>query len=201
MINRQLVIALLAAVFVFVAAGWSLTLSQLAPRRDSTPSPQELIRLHILANSDSSDDQALKLKVRDAVVEYLSPRLAAADTIDTARRIVATNQNQIAQVAQAVLAANNSQDGVRVEMGRFEFPLRTYGSLVLPSGEYEAVRVLIGAAEGKNWWCVLFPPLCIVDATNAAAAPASPADGSEMGRAAKIEFRWKLAELWNASQK
>jgi len=197
--KRLLVLMFLTGVFVFAAAGWSVTLSQLHPRSDNTLPQNELIRLHILANSDSTEDQALKLKVRDAVVNYLSPRLADADTIDIARRIVATNQNQIVQVAQDVLAANGSKDGVRVEMGRFEFPLRTYGSLVLPSGEYEAVRVLIGAAEGKNWWCVLFPPLCIVDATNAIAVPVSSASGSgsEDSRTKKVEVRWKLAELWN----
>lgn len=197
--KRIITLLVLLATFVFVSTGWSVTLSKLHRESENSVASSDLIRLHILANSDSPEDQALKLKVRDAVVNYLSPKLAKADTVDAAREIVSVSQDEIAQVARETLVASGSKESVQVEMGRFEFPLRTYGSLVLPSGEYEAVRVLIGAAQGRNWWCVLFPPLCLVDATNAAAVPVSsaPGSGNEAGRTIKPEVRWKLAELWN----
>jgi len=88
---------------------------------------------------------------------------------------------------------------VALETGWFDFPLRSYGTLILPAGKYEAVRILLGEAQGKNWWCVLFPPLCFVDATGAVAVPASAAGGDKSAQAAdpKLELRWKVLELWN----
>ncbi len=182
-------------VFAFVTGGWSLLLAGQG-RGEEAAAPHDFIRLHIIANSDSDADQRIKYGVRDAVTAYLAPRLADAATVDAARRIVAAHREEIRRVARQAADAGGAAYPVAVETGWFDFPLRAYGALVLPPGRYETVRILLGAAEGKNWWCVLFPPLCFIDGS-AAAVPAvagkTAADGPE--QAGKIEIRWKLAEI------
>lgn len=125
--------------------------------------PEDLIRFHVLANSDSEEDQALKRAVRDAILEEVSPRLAESKSLEESRQILTGMRPEIEQIAQAVVGAWGKTYEVKTDYGYFTFPTKSYGSLVLPAGEYEAVRVLIGKAEGSNWWCVLFPPLCFVD--------------------------------------
>ena len=122
-----------------------------------------LIRIHVLGNSNNEDDQAMKLKVKDAVVTYLSPQLEGATSLDESRSIIQNNLDQITQIANETLAQNNSTDTVTLQYGQFDFPVKYYGSFSLPAGTYEALRILIGDAQGRNWWCVLFPPLCFTD--------------------------------------
>lgn len=124
---------------------------------------EDLIRFHVLANSDSEEDQALKRAVRDAILEEVSPRLAESKSLEESRQILTGMRPEIEQIAQAVVWDWGKTYEVKTDYGYFTFPTKSYGSLVLPAGEYEAVRVLIGKAEGSNWWCVLFPPLCFVD--------------------------------------
>lgn len=125
--------------------------------------PEDLIRFHVIANSDSEEDQALKRAVRDAILEEVSPRLAKSQSLEESRQILIGMRPEIEQIGQEVVHAWGKTDEVKTDYGYFTFPTKSYGSLVLPAGEYEAVRVLIGKAEGSNWWCVLFPPLCFVD--------------------------------------
>lgn len=125
--------------------------------------PEELIRFHVLANSDSEEDQALKRAVRDAILEEVSPRLAESTSLDESRQILTGMRTEIEHIGQEVVQKWGKSYEVQTDYGYFTFPTKSYGSLVLPAGEYEAVRVLIGEAEGSNWWCVLFPPLCFVD--------------------------------------
>jgi stage II sporulation protein R len=180
--------------FVFVTGGWSLLLA--GDSRGEEASPDSLIRLHIVANSDSDADQQLKYRVRDAVTAYLAPRLTAAASVDDARQIVAANRDQLLAVARQTVAAGGASYPVALETGWFEFPLRTYGTLVLPPGRYESVRILLGAAAGKNWWCVLFPPLCFVDGTTVTAVPAVAGKTDKAPEKQQtIEIRWKLAEI------
>lgn len=122
-----------------------------------------LIRLHVIANSNEKKDQELKYKVRDQVIEALRQQLVTAKDCEEAREIVAKNRSHLARIAQAVVAEEGDSYQVRVEWGKFAFPPKAYGSIVLPEGEYEAVRVVLGEGKGANWWCVLFPPLCFVD--------------------------------------
>ncbi|MDT8901663.1 stage II sporulation protein R [Anaeroselena agilis] len=193
--NKTLIrIVLPVILFVFVAGGWSLLLA--GESRGEEASPRDLIRLHIIANSDSAADQQLKYRVRDAVTAHLAPHLAGAATVDDARRIVAGQREAILRIARSTVAAAGADYPVALETGWFEFPLRTYGTLVLPPGRYEAVRLLLGAAEGKNWWCVLFPPLCFIDGTTVTAVPAVAGadDKTASPKPEKIEIRWKLAE-------
>lgn len=126
-------------------------------------SPEELIRFHVVANSDSEEDQALKRAVRDAILKEVSPRLAASHSLEESRKILTGLRPEMEKIGQQVVEFWGKDYSVKSDYGKFIFPTKSYGSLVLPSGEYEAVRVLIGEAKGSNWWCVLFPPLCFVD--------------------------------------
>lgn len=125
-----------------------------------------LIRFHVIANSDLEEDQALKIKVKDAVVNKMQDLLVDSTTVDISRSIIMENMEEIRQLAETVLRENGSTDKVTIALQQQEFPLKQYGDIVLPPGQYEALVIKIGAAQGKNWWCVLFPPLCFVDATH-----------------------------------
>ena len=122
-----------------------------------------LIRIHVLANSDSQADQQLKLKVKDEVVRYLEPQLAQSHSIEESRQIIQNNLPQLEQTAKDTLQRLNSNYDVTLQYGRFDFPVKYYGGFSLPAGNYEALRILIGEGQGHNWWCVLFPPMCFTD--------------------------------------
>ncbi|WP_234122343.1 stage II sporulation protein R [Clostridium hydrogenum] len=126
---------------------------------------KKIIRFHILANSDSDEDQALKLKVKDKVIEYMAPKLKSCKNITEARNILLKNNSNIINIANKVIKANKYYYGVRTEFSEVNFPVKSYGDIVLPQGEYTAYRILIGKAAGHNWWCVMFPPLCFTDIT------------------------------------
>lgn len=125
--------------------------------------PDQLIRFHVLANSDSAEDQALKRAVRDEILKEVSPKLAAAQSLEESRQIVKQIQPEMEGIALSVIKAWNKNYTVHTEYGHFTFPTKSYGTLVLPAGQYEALRVVIGEGQGSNWWCVLFPALCFVD--------------------------------------
>jgi stage II sporulation protein R len=124
-----------------------------------------VVRLHVLANSDSEEDQARKLRVRDAVLEVTTPLLANCDTRDEAEAKIHAHVDDIRAAALTVLAAEGCADDVFVSLGKEEYPERSYDAFCFPSGEYLSLRVGIGDAEGQNWWCCLFPPICLGAAT------------------------------------
>jgi stage II sporulation protein R len=124
-----------------------------------------LIRLHIMANSNDPGDQEVKYRVRDAIVAAFRPELLRVSSRAEAEALLAADQAKIARLAEQVVAANGRSYPARVEIGNFDFPTRAYGDLVLPAGNYRAVRVILGQGAGANWWCVLYPPLCFVDIT------------------------------------
>lgn len=141
-----------------------------------TADPDEVLRLHIIANSDSEEDQQIKLLVRDAVLEYertTSTVLAVTDINDAEIQLKANGQDLLNTV-RTVLYENEAPYDAQLVIGDFDFPDRVYGDKVYPSGVYRAVRILLGDAEGKNWWCVMFPPLCIVDAKDAEIESSEP---------------------------
>ncbi len=119
-----------------------------------------VLRLHVLANSDSEEDQTLKLKVRDEVLAYCSPYLEDCKTRAEAEKTVNKLLPAIEAIAEKKVFDEGYDYGVSVTLGQEEYPTRQYDSLCFPSGEYLSLRVCIGEAEGQNWWCVLFPPLC-----------------------------------------
>ncbi len=126
-----------------------------------------LIRFHVRANSDSEEDQSLKLKVKDKVVEYMEKELAGVSTLDEARNIIYYDMSDIKAIALDEIVNEGYEYDVDVYFERSYFPMKTYGDMCFPPGEYEAFRIDIGGAAGRNWWCVLFPPLCFVDSTYA----------------------------------
>lgn len=124
-----------------------------------------LIRLHVVANSDSPDDQALKREVRDAILFAMADKFRGVSTAAEAERVVKENLPVIEAVAARRIAENGRQYPVTATLGAFMFPTKSYGPITLPQGRYNALKVVIGKGEGANWWCVLFPPLCFVDIT------------------------------------
>ncbi|MDD4170212.1 MAG: stage II sporulation protein R [Desulfotomaculaceae bacterium] len=127
--------------------------------------PGQLIRLHIVANSDCKGDQELKRKVRDEIIRGIAADFGEAESINTARSITLNKLDQIREIANREIRAEGKDYPVEVDYGKFAFPTKHYGPFILPAGDYESVQVVIGTGGGANWWCVLFPPLCFVDMT------------------------------------
>lgn len=134
-----------------------------------SPMPDQLIRFHVLANSESEEDQELKRAVRDAILKEVSPRLAVSKSLEQSRQIIKKVRPDMESIGRSVVKLWGKDYTVHTEYGVFLFPTKSYGSLVLPAGNYEALRVVIGAGEGSNWWCVLFPALCFVDINHSTA--------------------------------
>ena len=122
---------------------------------------EQVVRLHILANSDSAEDQALKLKVRDAILEASADWQEVAATPEEALALAEERLPQLQAVAEQTVTAEGYDYPVRAEVCRMYFTTRQYDTVTLPAGQYDAVRVSIGEAEGQNWWCVMYPPLCV----------------------------------------
>lgn len=127
---------------------------------------ESVVRLHILAHSDSAEDQALKLKVRDAVLAASADWQETAATQEEAVALAEERLPQLQTVAQQVVTAEGYDYPVKAEVCRMYFTTRQYDTLTLPAGQYDAVRLTIGAGEGQNWWCVMYPPLCVGAATD-----------------------------------
>lgn len=124
---------------------------------------EKIMRFHVVANSNSDRDQELKLKVKEAVVSYISPILKESADINQSKEILAEKQDEILAIADKVIRDNGYDYPVTVGFEHTYFPTKSYGSYTFPPGEYEAFMIRIGKSEGKNWWCVLYPPLCFID--------------------------------------
>lgn len=122
---------------------------------------QDYVRLHVIAQDDSDAAQALKLKVRDACLEHAQTLLKDCQDAEEAWTLVNQHLDAFTQAAQTAARANGFDGEVRAQTGIFEFPDRQYGDVVVPAGEYRALRIVIGSGEGQNWWCVLYPSLCM----------------------------------------
>lgn len=125
-----------------------------------------VFRLHVIANSDSKEDQELKYKVRDSLIEYMNTLTNDMNSKEEVIEIAKTHLEDFKEIAQNVVKENGYNYDVNVEIGNFSFPTKTYGDISFPAGFYDALKVEIGKAEGQNWWCVMFPPLCFVDVTS-----------------------------------
>lgn len=126
----------------------------------------KLIRFHVIANSDSDKDQKLKLKVRDEVISYLQPKLENSNSIEESEKIIKNEYKTLENISKKVISKNGYNYIVKVGLEYSNFPAKQYSSVVLPAGKYKALRIIIGEGKGKNWWCVMFPPLCFVDDQN-----------------------------------
>ena len=125
---------------------------------------EDILRFHVLANSDSTEDQQLKMEVKEAVLEYMSGYLNGNENLEETRQTVQTHLHDIQEYAMTVVREKGYDYSVQAELATCYFPVKTYGDCTFPAGEYEALRILIGEAGGHNWWCVLYPNLCFVDA-------------------------------------
>ena len=123
----------------------------------------KLIRFHVIANSDSDEDQNLKLKVRDAIIDYLQPKLLESESIEESESIIKKEYSELEKISKNIILENGYNYDIQVGIDYSEFPTKQYSNVILPAGEYKALRIIIGEGKGKNWWCVMFPPLCFVD--------------------------------------
>ena len=164
----------------------------------------DTIRLHILANSDTWDDQLLKLQVRDAVLAAIPEAVTRADTPQQAAAALQTALPALQSAADNALHRAHSAQPVRLRLERFAFAARDYGGFALPGGEYTALRVVIGAGEGQNWWCVAFPPLCLgsVSETTEETAALGGLSQEEValmtGETEGYVVKFKAIELWES---
>ena len=126
----------------------------------------KIFRLHVIANSNSETDQNLKYKVRDSLISYMNDICKNASTKQEAICIANTHIKEFTKIAQNTIKKNGFNYKVKVTIGNYPFPTKTYGDISLPAGYYDALKVEIGEAKGKNWWCVMFPSLCFVDMSN-----------------------------------
>jgi stage II sporulation protein R len=161
--GRKAVVLIFIGVLLAVMAMTSAWRLAARERASKAYNHNNLIRLHIIANSNDPGDQELKYRVRDAIITAFSPELQRLRSRADAEALLAADQGKIVRLAERVIADNGRRYPARVEIGDFDFPTRTYGNLVLPAGNYRAVRVILGRGAGANWWCVLYPPLCFVD--------------------------------------
>ncbi|MCH5251515.1 MAG: stage II sporulation protein R [Lachnospiraceae bacterium] len=125
----------------------------------------EIIRLHVVANSDSPKDQELKLQVKETIVTYLRGEMKDAQTVGEARQAIRENLSEIEEIANEKMAKEGFDYRAKASLGVCYFPVKQYGDMTFPAGDYEALRVSLGEGEGKNWWCVMYPTLCFVDST------------------------------------
>ena len=132
----------------------------------STDIADSVFRLHVIANSDSDVDQNLKYIVRDHLLEYMNTLCANCSSKEEAITIANENIENFKKIALDTIKEEGFDYSVNVEIGNFEFPTKHYGDISLPAGYYDALKVKIGEAKGQNWWCVMFPPLCFVDASS-----------------------------------
>ena len=160
----------------------------------------KVLRLHVLANSDSEADQALKRKVRDSVLETASAILADCPDRETAEQRLSAALPEIEDAARARIAAEGGKQTVTAELRPTVFPTREYEDFTLPAGEYLALRVVLGEGEGHNWWCVVFPPLCAETTSSlsqtAMAAGLTEEEVALITESDGYQLKFKAVELW-----
>lgn len=125
-----------------------------------------VFRLHVIANSDSEQDQNLKYLVRDGLLEYMNSISANCNSKSEVVELAQMHKDDFKNIALDIIHSQGFDYDVNINIGNFEFPTKTYGDIAFPAGFYDALRVEIGEARGKNWWCVMFPPLCFIDVTS-----------------------------------
>lgn len=158
-LKTTLLIMFLLFVYVLIAAS-SYT------KAVCTDIANNVFRLHVIANSDSEEDQKLKYIVRDSILSYVNGILENINNKEDVALTINNHIDEIKNIAQQAVYNEGFTYDVEIEVGNFKFPTKTYGNISFPPGLYDALRVKIGNASGKNWWCVMFPPLCFVDVSS-----------------------------------
>ena len=158
-LKKLSLLALLLLIYIFICA-------QSHVSAVSTNLSDAVFRLHVLAHSDSEEDQRLKLKVRDSLLNYMNNICSNCSTKSEAISLVQEHSQEFQRVAENTIFENGYDYPVKINIGNFYFPTKDYGDISLPAGFYDALRVEIGKAKGKNWWCVMFPSLCFIDVSS-----------------------------------
>ncbi len=168
---------------------------------------ENIFRLHILANSDSEEDQTLKLKVRDAILNYMETLTTDMSDKQAVITLAKEHTQDFKKIAEQTIQENGYSYSANIEIGNFYFPTKYYGNISLPAGNYDALKIEIGKAEGQNWWCSLFPPLCFVSVSSGVVDEegeeylkenlsdeefAIVSDSSD-----KVQFKFKIIEFLN----
>ena len=201
--NILIIITLFTAFLITSAYSYATSVSQgLA---------ENIFRLHILANSDSDEDQALKLKVRDEIIEYMK---TLSEGMSDKQAVIELSKDHTAdfiEIAKKVIHENGYDYAVNIEIGNFYFPTKYYGNISLPAGYYDALKIEIGEANGHNWWCSLFPPLCFVGISSGVVDKAGEEYLKEnlskeefeliSSSSAEVEFKFKIVEILNERNK
>ena len=203
-IKFTLTILILLSLYVFISAfSYANTVS-----KDLS---QNVLRLHVIANSDTQEDQNLKYIVRDNLIEYMNSICTNLSTKEEAIKAVSTHLSDFEEIANKTISENGFSYNAKVELGNFEFPTKTYADISFPSGYYDALEVKIGKATGQNWWCVLYPALCFVDVTSGVLQEESKKELQDnltseeyaiisSTESPVINFKFKLIELFSKSK-
>ena len=199
-IGRIFVILILLSLFILISA-----ISYVDAVSNNIA--DSVFRLHVIANSDSKEDQELKLKVRDELLSYMNIISKDSTSKQEAMQIANEHKEEFTQIAEKVIKENGYNYTVNVQIGKADFPAKYYGDITLPAGTYDALKVQIGEAKGQNWWCVMFPPLCFVDVStgivpdNSKQELKQSLDNEEYDLISKtdnneISFKFKIVELF-----
>lgn len=199
-IGRIFVILILLSLFILISA-----ISYVDAVSNNIA--DSVFRLHVIANSDSKEDQELKLKVRDELLSYMNIISKDSTNKQEAMQIANEHKEEFIQIAEKVIKKNGYNYTVNVQVGKADFPTKYYGDITLPAGTYDALKVQIGEAKGQNWWCVMFPPLCFVDVStgivpdNSKQELKQSLDNEEYDLISKtdnneISFKFKIVELF-----
>lgn len=199
-LKRFLVLIILFSIYVFICAFSYVNAV-------SANISSNVFRLHVIANSDSAEDQNLKYLVRDALIDYMNSVSKNSNSKDEAISIAYQHKSDFYKIAKKVINDNGYDYNVNISIGNFTFPTKNYGDISLPAGYYDALKVEIGNASGQNWWCVMFPPLCFVDISTGIV----PEDSKETikdslhteeynlinnAQTADVKFKFKLLEFF-----
>lgn len=199
-IGRIFIILLLLSVFILISA-----ISYVDAVSNNIS--EGVFRLHVIANSDSKEDQELKLKVRDELLSYMNIISKDSKNKQEAMQVANDHKEEFIKIAEKVIKENGYNYKVNIQIGKADFPTKYYGDITLPAGTYDALKVQIGEAKGQNWWCVMFPPLCFVDVStgivpdNSKQELKQSLDDEEYDLISKtddneISFKFKIVELF-----
>ena len=150
---RLFIISVITGIFI-------TSLAQTYSNRVMADISSSVVRLHVVANSDTDEDQKLKLKVRDEIINFLEPLLQDAESVEDTKEFIKNNIQKIEEEAQKIIKKYGYTYSVTANFGKFDFPSKSYENARFPKGKYDALKIVIGKGEGKNWWCVLYPQLC-----------------------------------------
>lgn len=200
MLRKTFLFSIIFFIFVFVV----YTLNSISIQNSLA---NKVLRLHILANSNSIFDQELKLEVRDKIVEYLTPKLKKSNNLKETKKIISENLYNIESIAKEIVS-KKANYSVAVSLDTSMFPTKHYKNISFPAGNYEALKVVIGNGSGNNWWCVMFPPLCFTNSSAGEFADSSTKLLKETlskeeynfinSTTPNVKIKFRLLELWNS---